>query len=77
MISEEENCQMVVTEVTEEEINNAISSIASIFTVVNIYKNNVIYLIWFSVVLYKYLYIHILKCVSLNHMLFFFFSLQR
>ncbi|KAI7860789.1 kinase-like domain-containing protein [Circinella umbellata] len=33
MISEEENCQMVVTEVTEEEINNAISSIASIFTV--------------------------------------------
>ncbi|KAI8145736.1 kinase-like domain-containing protein [Fennellomyces sp. T-0311] len=34
LISEEENCQMVVTEVTEEEINNAISSIASIFTVV-------------------------------------------
>ncbi|KAI9257159.1 kinase-like domain-containing protein [Phascolomyces articulosus] len=33
MISEEDNCQMVVTEVTEEEINNAISSIASIFTV--------------------------------------------
>ncbi|KAI9498597.1 kinase-like domain-containing protein [Zychaea mexicana] len=33
LISEEENCQMVVTEVTEEEINNAISSIASIFTV--------------------------------------------
>ena len=42
MISEEENCQMVVTEVTEEEINNAISSIASIFTVVNIYKNNIL-----------------------------------
>ncbi|KAF7730196.1 hypothetical protein EC973_002804 [Apophysomyces ossiformis] len=33
LISEEENCEMVVTEITEEEINNAIKSIASIFTV--------------------------------------------
>lgn len=36
LISEEENCEKVVTEVTEEEIHNAIKSIASIFTVVNI-----------------------------------------
>lgn len=35
LISEEENCEMVVTEVTEEDINNAISSIASIFTIVS------------------------------------------
>ncbi|KAI8388599.1 kinase-like domain-containing protein [Radiomyces spectabilis] len=33
LISEEENCEMVVTEVTEEEINNAIKNIGSIFTI--------------------------------------------
>ncbi|KAI7869135.1 kinase-like domain-containing protein [Spinellus fusiger] len=33
MISEEENCQAVVTEITEDELNNAIKSIANIFTV--------------------------------------------
>lgn len=35
MISIDENCQLVVTEVTEEEISNAIKSVASIFTVVS------------------------------------------
>jgi hypothetical protein len=34
MISEEDNCE-VVSEVTEEEMNNAIKSIASIFAVVS------------------------------------------
>lgn len=36
MISEEDNCD-VVTEVTEEEMNNAIKSIASIFAVVSFF----------------------------------------
>jgi hypothetical protein len=35
LISVDENCQLVVTEVTEEEISNAIKSVASIFTVVS------------------------------------------
>ncbi|ORZ19773.1 kinase-like domain-containing protein [Absidia repens] len=35
MISEEENCEWVVTEVTDDDIHNAIKSIASIFTVVS------------------------------------------
>jgi hypothetical protein len=35
MISIDENCQLVVTEVTEEEISNAIKSVANIFTVVS------------------------------------------
>lgn len=34
MISEEDNCD-IVSEVTEEEMNNAIRSIASIFAVVS------------------------------------------
>ncbi|CAO3599641.1 unnamed protein product [Absidia cylindrospora] len=34
LISEEENCEMVVTEVTTDEIKNAIKSVASILTVV-------------------------------------------
>ncbi|KAI8071786.1 kinase-like domain-containing protein [Gongronella butleri] len=34
LISEEENCEMVVTEVTADDIHNAIKNIASIFTVV-------------------------------------------
>jgi uncharacterized protein YajQ (UPF0234 family) len=34
MISEEDNCD-IVSEVTEEEMNNAIKSIASIFAVVS------------------------------------------
>ncbi|KAI8092476.1 kinase-like domain-containing protein [Halteromyces radiatus] len=34
LISEEENCEMVVTEVTDDDIHNAIKSIASILTVV-------------------------------------------
>lgn len=36
MISEEDNCD-IVSEVTEEEMNNAIKSIASIFAVVSWY----------------------------------------
>lgn len=35
LISEEENCEMVVTEVTADDIHNAIKSIASILTVVS------------------------------------------
>lgn len=35
MISEEDNCD-IVSEVTEEEMNNAIRSIASIFAVVSL-----------------------------------------
>ncbi|CAO3596662.1 unnamed protein product [Absidia cylindrospora] len=35
MISEEENCEWLVTEVTDDDIHNAIKSIASIFTVVS------------------------------------------
>ncbi|CAO3614260.1 unnamed protein product [Cunninghamella echinulata] len=34
LISEEENCEMVVTELTDDDIHNAIKSIASILTVV-------------------------------------------
>lgn len=34
LITVDENCQSVVTEVTEEEIHNAIKNVASIFTVV-------------------------------------------
>lgn len=36
LISEEENCEMVVTELTDDDIHNAIKSIASILTVVRI-----------------------------------------
>lgn len=34
LISEEENCELVVTELTPDDIHNAIKSIASILTVV-------------------------------------------
>jgi serine/threonine protein kinase len=37
LISVDENCQLVVTEVTDEEFSNAIKSVANIFTVVSLF----------------------------------------
>lgn len=55
MISEEDNCD-VVTEVTEEEMNNAIKSIASIFAVVKL--NIFLYILVYS---HHFLYIYLDK----------------
>jgi hypothetical protein len=55
MISIDENCQLVVTEVTEEEISNAIKSVANIFTVVSSLSSFSIVTIFPGVLRYMFL----------------------